>query len=198
MVNAKPGEQWIRGALPNRYVADWLLGLLGLGTKNSASTVAVAERGIGPYKQTIITLTAHPVTLTDEAGVVLYGGTKLYDFPEGLIKISGCVADLTVAVAGGLNADADGDVGIGTVTASNNATLASTEQNICPTTAIPQLSSSAGTADCQNAADIAPLDGTTTPVDLYLNFLWDDADHDGGTMTVSGTVTVTWTNLGDN
>lgn len=32
---------------------------------------------------------------------------------------------------------------------------------------------------------------------MFLNYLWDDADHDGGTMTVTGTITFHWINLGD-
>jgi hypothetical protein len=164
----------------------------------AGTNVTIKETGNGPIHKTVLTFDAMPVTLTDQASTVLYGGQKVYDFPDGLISILGCVADLDVAVAGNLNADADGDVGIGTVTASNNATLATTEQNICPTTAIPQLVASAGTSDCQNAAAIAPLDGTGTAVDVFLNYVWDDADHNGGSMTVTGTITIIWVQLGDN
>ena len=44
-------------------------------------------------------------------------------------------------------------------------------------------------------------DGHTTAIDLYMNFEIDDADITTGgadAITVSGTVTVTWINLGDN
>lgn len=168
----------------------------GVGAKAGANVTAV-ENGDGTVHKTVLTLAAQAITLTDEAGVVLYGGLKVYDFPAGVIKIHGATADLTVAVAGNLVADADGDVGLGTITASNNSTLASTEQDILPTTAIPQLVASAGTADAIPTADVAPINGTSTAADAYLNFLWDDADHNGGTMTASGTVTIIWSNLGD-
>lgn len=162
----------------------------------AGTNVSVVEYGNGVIHRSVITLDETPVTLTDEAGVVLYGGQKVYDFPEGVIVCLGAVADLSVAVGGDLTATAEGDFGLGTVTASNNNTLATTEQNIIPTTAIAALESSAGPATGYNVAAIAPLDGTTTPIDAFLNFLWDDADHNGGTMTVSGTVTIVWSNLG--
>lgn len=94
--------------------------------------------------------------------------------------------------------DFDGDFGVGTVTAGNNNALATTEQNIIPTTATAQAVAGATTALGINAAAIAPLDGTSTPVDIFLNFLIDDADQDGGgVLLVSGTLTIHWINLGD-
>lgn len=175
-----------------------------VGSTALSSTYArVDEMGFGPFQRTKITFTSLPISMTDEAGVVAYGGSKIYDMPIGNIKIIGATADLTVTKSGaGINADFDGDFGVGTVTASNNATLSSTEQNIIPTTATPQAVSSATTAKGINAADIAPLDGTSTAIDIYLNFLIDDADQDitgngASSLLVSGTIIITWINLGD-
>lgn len=169
----------------------------GVGAK-AATNVTVAEYGSADtIHKTVLTMAATPITLTDEAGVVLYGGQKIYDFPAGNILVLGATINLATTVGGNLSATADGDVGLGTVTADNGATLATTEQNIVPTTSIAQLVGSTGPVTGKNAAAIAPLDGTSTAVDTYLNVLWDDADHNGGTMTVTGTVTITWVNLGD-
>lgn len=169
-------------------------------TALSAAYASVSEAGgPGPYKKTILTFTSLPISMTDEAGVVAYGGSKVYDFPEGNILIHGATANLTLLKSGaGINADFDGDFGVGTVTATNDAALATTEQNIIPTTATPQAVAGATTAKGINAADIAPLDGTTTPVDVFLNFVIDDLDQNGGgTLLVSGTLTLLWTSLGD-
>lgn len=166
----------------------------------TAPTMAVREYGgDGPVKRTTITLSSYPITMTDEAGVVAYGGSKIYDMPAGNILIFGATADLSILKSGsGINADFDGDFGLGTVTASNNATLSSTEQNIIPTTATPQAVAGATTAKGINTAAIAPLDGTATAVDIYLNALIDDADQNGGgTLYFTGTITITWMNLGD-
>lgn len=169
----------------------------------TSPTSTIKEYGNGVINRTTITFVSRSLSMTDEAGVVAYGGTKIYDFPAGSILILGAVANLTILKSGaGINADFDGDFGVGTVTASNNATLSSTEQNIIPTTATAQAVAGATTAVGLNAAAIAPLDGTTTAVDMYLNFLIDDADQDitgGGasSLLISGTLTLTWINLGD-
>lgn len=175
--------------------------LTDIGSATSVTTGHVAARtiGSGPWFKTILTLTSVAVTMTDEAGVVAYGGVKLYDLPEGAILFGGAVADLDITASGGINANFDGDFGVGTVTASNNATLATTEQNIIPTTATPQAVSSVTTANGKSTAtENAVVDGTSTALDVYLNFLVDDADQNGGgTITVTGTISILWCNLGD-
>lgn len=152
----------------------------------------------------IVTLTFQDVAvaLVDEAGVVAYKGTQVLDLPEGAYVIHGAVANLALTKSSaGVNADWDGDFGVGTVTASNNATLASTEQNIIPTTATPQAVSGATTAKGVSTAALY-LDGTTTPSDVYLNFLVDDGDQDvTGTpcnLIVNGTLTVHYRHLGNH
>lgn len=174
----------------------------GQGTV-AGTGVSSTEYGIGAIRKTVFTFTNAQVTMVDEAGVVAYGGLKIYDMPAGAIMFHGCVSDLDLTLtAAGINADWDGDFGIGTVTASNNNSLATTEQNILPTTATPQASGSATTANGQSTAtENAVVDGTSTAVDVYFNILVDDADHDITTtptnIILNGTITLFWTNLGD-
>ncbi len=173
---------------------------VGAGAKNG-STVSADEAGNGIVRKTTLTLTNHVITLADEAGVVAYGGSKIYDMPAGVICVLGATANLTVTKSSaGVNADWDGAFGLGTFTASNNATLASTEQNIIPTTATPQAVAGATTAKGGSTA-IAYADGSATAVDIFLNFLVDDADHNvAGTacnLIISGTIDMYWINLGD-
>lgn len=145
------------------------------------------------------------IALVDEAGVVAYAGLKIADLPEGAILLQGAVADLALTKSSaGVNDDWDGDFSIGTVTASNNGTLSSTEANIIPSTATPQATSGATTAKGESTSTEAGtiIDGTTTPVDVYLNFLVDDADHDVTTtpcnLIVNGTIEIHYALLGDN
>lgn len=172
-----------------------------IGSDPSVTGLSIDEKVIGPLR--VVTLTFEDVAfaMVDEAGVVAYSGKKVYDFAAGLICVVGAVADLDITKSSaGVNADFDGDFGIGTVTASNNATLATTEQNILPTTAVPQAVAGVTTADGVNAA-VAFIDGTATAADVYLNFLVDDADHDVTAtpcnLIVNGTVTLTYFHLGD-
>lgn len=189
----------------------------GTGTKlinpfiqNYTGLIYVGKTGIevidetdGITHKTTLLLKDQTVTLADEAGVVAYGGQKVFDFPEGAILIEGVTTDLAITKSSaGVNADWDGDYSVGSVTASNNATLTATEDDMLPSTATPQASSSATTADGQStAAENVVIDGTSTPVDALLNFLVDDADHNvAGTpcnLIVNGPIVIHWRNLGD-
>lgn len=165
----------------------------------AGSNTTVKEYGTESLHKTVITFTARAVTCTDEAGVVLYCGTKVYDFPDGVIVFYGGTFDGDITVSGNLSATADGDIGVGTVTASNNGTLATTEQNIIPTTTIAQLVGSTGPADAASTSGTPALaEGwSSADVDAYLNFLFDDADHDGGAVSVTGVLTILWANLNE-
>lgn len=176
------------------------------GTKNGA-TVSVSETGYGPFHQTVLTCTATPITISDDANVAQYGGVKLYTFPEGLVATLGAVVDgeITAGVTGTIIDNWDGDVALGSVTATTGATLVSTEADIMKSVAV-----SAGAADkigVVAAVSVATqltesgatwIDGTATAVPVYLNFVIDDdATHTAGTATFTGTVTLTWAHLGD-
>lgn len=171
----------------------------GIGSVAGTGVTAVSsDSGIS---RITITFEDVDIALTDNAGTIAYGGLKFFDASEGLFQILGAVADLAITKSSaGVNDDWDGDFGVGTVTASNNATLSTTEQNIIPTTATPQAVSGATTATGVSTA-VVVLDGTTTATDLFLNFLVDDADHDVTStpcnLIVNGTITLTAVNLGD-
>jgi hypothetical protein len=163
--------------------------------------VSVVESGNGIVNKSVITFTNAPVALADEAGVVAYGGLKVYDMPAGLTYIISAVSDIVLTKSSaGVNADWDGDFGVGTVTAGNNNALATTEQNIIPTTATPQAVAGVTSADGVSTAAVV-LDGTTTAADIFVNLLVDDADHNvTGTacnLILNGTLTLIWINGGD-
>ena len=165
--------------------------------------VSVTEYGDGILHETTFALSDVDLALTDETGTIAYVGLKIYDFPEGAIMIIGVTADLAMTKSSdGVNADWDGDFSLGTVTASNNDTLTSTEDDILPSTATPQASEGVTTATGQSTAgENVVFDGTTTAKDLYLNFLVDDADHDVDStacnLIANGSITVLWYNLGN-
>lgn len=174
------------------------------GGLSAGSGVRGGNVNPGNLRQTVLRLKDSVLALTDEAGVVAYTSKKIFDFPEGLISFQGAVIDLVLTKSSaGVNADFDGDIGLGTAQASNNATLSSTEQNLVPTTPTTQAVAGVATAKAKSTATEAGalFDGTTTPVDVYLNVLVDDADHDvTGTpcnLIANGTITVLWFSLGD-
>ncbi len=174
-----------------------------VGAAAGTGVVAV-ETGFGNFKTTTLTFTDTPVVLADEAGVVAYGGLKVYDMPQGYIYMQSAVSNLAITKSSaGVNDNWDGDIGVGTVTAANDATLSVTEQNIIPTTATPQAAAGATTGDAvSTATEHAILDGTTTAVDVFVNLLVDDADHDVTTtpcnLILNGTLVLNWIFMGDN
>lgn len=187
---------------------DWktTAGVSKLGTLATKTGLTKLEAGAHAFRKTTFVLDAVSMALVDEAGVIAYTGQKLYDFPAGNILILGATADLVVRKSSAGVIDAfDAIFGVGRVTASNNNTLASTEQDIIPSTAMAQATGvgAAAVAPAKgiNVAAIAPFDGTGTAIPLFLNFLVTDADHDVTTtpanLLVTGTVEVTWVNLGD-
>lgn len=175
------------------------------GTKYG-DTVAVSEKVVGIVHQTTLTCTATPITITDDAGVAQYGGVKVYDLPLGLIMTLGAVVSgiLTAGVTGTIIDNWDGDVALGTATATTGATLTSTEADILQSTAVSAGAAdklgvvtavSAATALTESGA--RHFDGTTTAKDVFLNFVIDDSGtHTAGTAAFTGTITLTWMNLG--
>lgn len=162
------------------------------------------QAGPAGNRKTVLTFVNQAVVLADNAGVVAFGSRQVYDFPAGLVMWEGAVerVDLTKSSAG-VNADWDGDISLGTVAANNGATLATTEQDLIPTTSTPQAVAGVTTGDALSTSTEAPklFDGTATAKDIFLNVLIDDADHDVTTtpcnIIVNGTITFYWRLLGD-
>lgn len=196
-VTADKDELNILDGVPTDSYTDGVGAVSGTG-------VTVEERGFGYHKTTVLTLTDVDVALTDEAGVVAYGGLKIYDFPAGYIYTQSALTDLAITKSSaGVDDTWNGDIGLGTVTADNDASLASTEQDIIPSTATPAATAGATTGDAvSTASEHAILDGTGTAKELYVNLLVDEADHDVGStacnLILNGTIVVNWIFMGDN
>lgn len=163
-------------------------------TVNSVTGLS-AKTGKISHDTLVLTFTNVSVALTDVAGVVAYGGIKIADLPatSGHFGVS-AVVDLVITKSStGVNADWDGDISIGTATASNNATLTSTEANILASNATPQAISGASTVLVGN--NTQSLLTAQTAQDVFLNLLVDDADHNvAGTacnLILNGTVFLT-------
>ncbi len=173
----------------------------------AAASITAKEYGFGNFRTTVLTCTATPVTITDDANVAQYGGVKIYDFPLGAICTMGGVIGgaLTLGVTGTITDTWEGDVALGTATATTGATLTGTEADIVPSVAIAAATDKVGTVKAVPVAAALTesggrwFDGTTTAKDLYLNFVVDDhATHTAGTGTFTGTVTINWIYLGDH
>ena len=172
-----------------------------------ASSVAlVTESGAGAVHKTVLTFTNAPIAILDDADVAQYGGLLAYTFPAGLIMTLGAVVEgsLTAGVTGTIIDNWAGDVALGTATATTGATLTGTEADILPSADVSAgatdkigVVSSASSATALTETGARWLDGRATPAKTYLNFVIDDdATHTAGSATFTGTVTLTWINLG--
>lgn len=169
--DGKVGAVTFDGAITQEVVG---ITTAGIGAKNGATVTAV-ENGDPVLHKTVLTLTATPITLTDEAGVGQYGGVKLYDFPAGNILVFGAVVDADITLTETWWVDtAEGDVGMGTIAPTGGDALATTEQNIIATTAVAALAAQVGPIDAQSAG-VATLGAAgATDSDAYLNVRIDD------------------------
>ncbi|CAG0971692.1 hypothetical protein ARNL5_01737 [Anaerolineae bacterium] len=174
----------------------------GAGTVPAAVApyVSVAEYGDGVFHQTVFTITALPITMRDtEQG----GGAQIYDFPLGRIfrlGATGTIAVTTTSIlANTLNAGVTCNWGVGSTTQAS-ATLATTEQdfvNVTAFTASATINVAGANSTGVGPSVLASLDGTSTAVDAFLNLAVagaTDIDADA-TVTVTGTVKITWVNL---
>ncbi len=177
----------------------------GVGAKTGATVTAV-EYGDNVIHQTVLTLAATPITIADDADVAQYGGVKIYDFPAGAIITLGAVIDaaVTLGATGTITDTWAGGVALGTATATTGATLTSTEADILPEVDVAAATAKVAVIDAVPVATALTesgarwFDGTATAKDCYLNLVVDDsATHTAGTGTITGTVTLTWINLGD-
>lgn len=143
-------------------------------------------------------LTFNNVAVPVAFGTYGSGHLEALDFPQGLINVLGGTTNLTIARVGtGLGATAAVVGAIGTVAAADadDGALATTKANIIPSTAAT-LTAGAG-AMPGKTTDIVVLDGTVTAIKAYLNFAVPSAGISGAdTLTVNGTVTLVWANLG--
>ena len=180
------------------HITDSLDGEVG---EPPVSTVSAKHVQLGPF--CVTTLTLDNVAQSVANGTE-YQGTKIFDFPAGRISILGVTATLqqktTSTIASTINSGVTGAIALGTATASS-VTLNGTMADLLPSTAFASSTTInvAGTAVTGALAAAAQFDGTSTAKDVYLNTAYaTTTDVDGnGTQTISGTVVITWVNLGD-
>ena len=208
-----PAKEWVSGMVDAvddeliRYYTDHTDAFTVLGRNG---TLATGTLGTNVTGIDIFNGTLHQTTLTlgavaqDVVNGTEYQSSLIYTFPAGRILVLGVTATIaqttTSALASTLNASSTGALSLGTAAASA-VTLASTMVNLLPSTAFASSATIdvAGTAVSSALAASAQFDGTTTAIPVYLNTAYattGDVDADA-TQTLSGTVVVTWLNLGD-
>jgi hypothetical protein len=155
-----------------------------------------------PYFFLEFDLDAAQIPVTDAAGSGSYGALKLFDFNEGAISFHGCRQNYTAFAEGaaltGAAGDASFDIGVGSVAiaAAADGALATTDDNIGTEV---NITLSGGTGTGTGLTGNVAIDGTTTALDLALNWSGTAATIDASsTIDVTGTITVAGVFLGDD
>lgn len=176
------------------------------GTLETVSGLSVVERGNAGIHKTIITLASVVMASTDATTNGAQTSQKLYTFPEGQIVILGAhqVYPLGLIIAGGTSgyaSTADFSIGVGSAAVVVAVDLTTTEQDICNKADVDLSTLASDAIESGINGALLPLDGSTTAVAAYLNSsTLDDADHDpvADALTVSGTITIVWTVIGND
>ncbi len=153
----------------------------------------------GALNRTVVTLTAHAMDITDTGGANGgHGALKVLDFPEGYVRIEGVIGDIEITgKSGGVSATAVFDMAMGTATTlTDAATLGNANVTIVAKVDGDLIAS----VDTIDLVDITSQDedGTSGSTDVWLCVAVEDASISStGTMIMSGTIVITWYNLGD-
>jgi hypothetical protein len=172
---------------------------LNIGAVNGA-TLSAVEYGDGILHQTVITITALPLTVLDTGTGV---GVKIYDFPAGGITILGATGTIAETTTSTLSSTWHSNVaytwGVGTVTQAAGTTLSTTQCNILPGTAgtAGVTSTTVSVAAVANLAGsiyaATSFNGVSTAIDAFFNVATAAADIDADASTLwTGTVTISW------
>ncbi len=168
--------------------------------------IVATEFGNGELRRTVLTCTALPISVADDAGVAQYGGVKVYTFPQGAVCTLGAMINgsLTMGATGTFITTYTGVIALGSVTASTGADLVSTEATWLQSTA---MATAAARVAVTKALPVATalteagsrwVDGTATAAPVFMNVaIADDGTHTAGTGTWTGTITLSWLMLGD-
>lgn len=143
----------------------------------ASNYITIEEVGFGSHHISKVSVAAQPITVANTTGIS-FGSVPLLTFPKGVIHIGvTCVDNFLIDYtddAGNVTPIAGtmgGDFSIGS-TATSDATLNSTDVNILASTSYDPFS----TAVDANSAINVLLDGSSTPITAYLNFIVDDSD----------------------
>lgn len=179
-----------------------------VGTLETVTGLTVVEKGSAGVHKTILTLVDVTVASVDNGANGAQTNKKLYTFPQGHIVILGGhqvypIGKIIATTGGGTGYldNANLGIGVGSTVPATGVGLATTAENMAAEADVDLSSKASDAAESSVNAAMVPLDGSTTAVAVYCNTsTLADADH-GATadeLTISGTITILWTNIGDN
>jgi hypothetical protein len=181
--------------MPNTYYNHKVPGVgAAVATATNGVRLTSAEKH-GNLFRLAFAFTAASITVTDAAGSGSSGSLKIFDFDTGFVQVLGTQHTWTAFAEGAALTGAAGDaafvIAFGSAAANaGDGALTGTEVDFGATRAVT-LSGGTGTGAVTIGTALTPLDGTATPVDLYINWSGSAATIDANsTISVTGTYTV--------
>jgi len=167
------------------------------GATHATATGVTNVNYAGALNQTVITFTSYAMPIVDSAGSGGHGTLKLVDFPEGVIRVTSAIGDIGITAVDGIGAAGVFDMAMGSATTlTNSETLANANVDFVAKVD-GTLSSGADDIDLVGTTS-QDEDGHSASTDVWLCVAVMDTDMTAtGTMTFSGTIVITWHNMGD-
>lgn len=196
-----------RAGILGSLSADVASNLGALAAAPASGTVTATVSQVGPWFSITFTLTLARMTVTDAAGSGSSGSLKIWTFAQAGVVPLGCRQNYTAFAEGSALTTAAGDaafvMGLGSAAANaGDGALTGTEVDFGAVTATMTNSGGTTTGTKFSGAGLntsAALDGTSTPIDLYLNWSGTAATIDANsTFDTTGTITVVGCLLGDD
>lgn len=178
---------------------------IGTVAQPTSGSVTVAFQRYGPLFVLDFTLAAARIVVTDGAASGSHGSLKIFDFVQSAISFLGSRQNYTAFAEGAALTTAAGDavfeIGVGTtaISAAADGTLGNgVNENVGQAVGVTN-SGGTGTGTAVDGAKTTALDGTSTALDLYLNWSGTAATIDAtSTIDVTGTITVIGVLTGDD
>lgn len=179
------------------------------GTQAAQPTSGLVEIALNGYEQypflaITFTLTGARVPVTDGGASGSYGALKLFTFNEQAVQLIGSRHNWTAFAEGSALTTGAGDAafviafGSAAVAAAADGALSGTSVNFGATRSITN-SGGTGTGATTVTGAQTPLDGTSTPVEIWLNWSGTAASIDANSyIDVTGTFSVVFMMLGDD
>ncbi len=182
--------------------------LNSVGAVTSKTGLSVVERGNAGIHKTILTLADVEMVSTDSTTSGAHTSQSLYTFPEGHIVILGAHMVFPLGKIEALNAGGDGyidaanlGIGVGSASVVDALGLTTTEENICAEADVDLTTLTSDAIESSINSALVPLDGSAAAIVAYLNSsTLADGDHDtaADVLKVSGTITILWSNIGND
>lgn len=185
-------------------ISDIINSVGTIGAQPTSGSVILETAAVNyPFYHLTFRFTAARIPVTDAGGSGSSGSLKIFDFNEGAVQMVGSRHDWTAFAEGAALTTGAGDAAFviafgSTAAVAGDGALSGTSVNFGATRSVT-LSGGAGTGATTVTAAQTPLDGTTTAVDLYLNWSGSAASIDANSyIDVTGSFTVFGVMLGDD